>query len=258
MIGMFLLISCRGDDEIGLSGVRFKMNICRTPSSNERILKTYNKPDKIVITISNKKKPIIENKVLSIKDLNSQILYLKPGDYYIKSFLVKNKTNDLIYAAPICDSPMSKFVDVTLPLKFTIKDDENLTISVDVCPLEITSSLKSYGYNSMGFRIVEVIKFELTVQKALGQKPISSHVKIIGKHEDPEKKDRVLVDADLSAKVYYIAVSSIYDKFEIHATSHGYLPQTVEKTFMELKRYVPSLPHVYFVPLRILLIRKGR
>ena len=258
MIGMFLLISCRGDDEIGLSGVRFQMNICKCLLVNS-LSKTSEAPYSVVITVSDGKRQIWKDKVLSVEDLKTQLLYFKPGDYYVQKLLVKDEEDELIYIAPVFSSDFSKFVDITLPLKFTVKNNENAIVSIDVLPFELTSSLESYGYNSLGFRIIEAFKFALCVKSALNKWPIRSHVKIFGKYQDPNKKDRVLLDEDLSAGVWMIPVSNIYHKFEIHAESHGYLPQVVTKTFTELKDYVPvSRAFSMYTPLSIYLPKKVR
>lgn len=116
-------------------------------------------PRSLLITIENEQgKQISVNKKLSLYDIGGELMSesipLSVGNYYLTKFIVLNNDDQAIYATPVTGSDKAKFVDVPLPVSFSVTGNKSSQVIPQVISVTENSSA-SFGYASFSLDIVD-------------------------------------------------------------------------------------------------------
>ncbi|MCG8474305.1 MAG: hypothetical protein MI784_02335, partial [Cytophagales bacterium] len=94
-------------------------------------------------------------------------LYINPialpvGEYRIKQLLLLDASDDILYLAPLDNSPMASLVDSPLPIDFSVNENSTTPLAIEILPYD-GGPLEDYGYTSLDFTERDYAKFELLV-----------------------------------------------------------------------------------------------
>jgi|GEM_PF-4258531 len=116
---------------------------------------------KIFVTIKklNTNETIYDLKELILYNMNGEYiteqLSLNTGAYQITQFFVADNDNNILYAAPVENSPKASFVNDPLPMDFIIEKDQTTNVLVQVVEVEEGSTPEDFGYVTFSFEIVD-------------------------------------------------------------------------------------------------------
>lgn len=183
-------------------------------------------PAKIRFTIENLKGQLIfvqrELTVHAVEGSLQSMAFLLPEDNFILTeFVVMNGANEVIYAAPIADSPMAELVEVPLGISFSTSNHVN-KIYPEILPLGICVSAIDFGYehferNEKQFMQVPVTTYFSGVQES----PNSDFkIEVIGFNEKNEMIWKC--EHESSSKTHVLDLKSNAEFYKITASKEGY------------------------------------
>ena len=138
---------------------------------------------------------------------------LMTGDYTIEEYLVIDENDKVLYAIPREGSPYSQYVNDPLPTKFSIEQERYKVISPEVIPMHYYIDLEQSGYESLSFRIKDVITLaavalDENMSQTNAHLQIRSNQREIVLEQDLEAKvQRIIFEMQKGENVFYFIVS---------------------------------------------------
>lgn len=167
IVSVLCLSSCDRDieEQTDTGMVEFNLNIISTPSLKSSLV--TGDPDSIIISIKDiLGVPILTFEKIELISFGDEYITapipLPPGQYYVTEFLVADDAGEIIYAAPIENSPLEGAVSDALPISFSVLLNNTTTLSPNVLTVGL-SSPGQFGYSSFSFDVIETFQFQLGV-----------------------------------------------------------------------------------------------
>jgi hypothetical protein len=118
-------------------------------------------PTSVLLTIKDSNgNALYENKKLSLfsfgQSFTSESLKMNIGNYTLTQFIVLDATDKALYAAPLQNTVMAKYVSMPLPLSLAVSDGLTTTVTPEVLAVSSDDQPASFGYASFGFSIVDI------------------------------------------------------------------------------------------------------
>ena len=129
-------------------------------------------PAAVLLTIKDSNgNAVYESKKLSLftfgQSYTSEGLKLNIGSYTLTQCIVLDAADNAIYATPLQNSDMAKYVNAPLPISFTVSDGNTTSVVPEVLAITSNDQPPSFGYTSFGFQIVGIsaaYAFQLSLQ----------------------------------------------------------------------------------------------
>jgi hypothetical protein len=97
----------------------------------------------------------------------SEFIELPVGNYILSKFLVRGEQNKIIYATPLKNSEMAKYVKNPLPVAFNVGSNVSRIVDLEVLPVTEEQSPSRFGYTAFSFNVVQpnvrIVKLKGTV-----------------------------------------------------------------------------------------------
>ena len=164
-------------------------------------------------------------------------LEVDEAPYKLTEFLVLDKDDNVIFAAPLEGSALAGLVTHPLPLSFTVSKNETTKVVPEVLSTELTVA-KDFGYAAFDFNVIAMpIRFLVYVQ---GYNPViknwqqtAAKVIINGEPGDlPLYNDSIPVITDT------IKIADGYDNYKISVSRNGFISKDTLLTNVQLKAYM--------------------
>ncbi|MCG8475699.1 MAG: hypothetical protein MI784_09510 [Cytophagales bacterium] len=166
---VFLFFSCENpatDDYTGEGKVALSF-LPPASSSSSRVLNSLSLDDVVYVQVR-----ILRQGLLALDAKLPVIhtggeLYINPialpvGEYRLKQLLLLDASEDILYLAPLENSPMASLVNAPLPVDFSVNANSTTPLAVEILPYD-GGPLEDYGYVTLDFAPRDYVKFELLV-----------------------------------------------------------------------------------------------
>jgi len=177
----------------------------------------------------------------------SENLELVAGEYKLTKFLVINPSGEVIFAAPVKNSPLAYLVKRPLPLIFNIYPDQLTRIVPEVLAVGGYTP-DQFGYASFGLQIIKPLHF-WTICVVVPQ------ISDIAVPLQPTTAKLTVFAPDgwhytfrLQATVNHLVIRGGYPVYKFLLEKEGYMPQTMEFTARELLATTKDNPLVLKIP----------
>lgn len=126
---------------------------------NVRKLNTLPANSSIRLSIlDSEESPILINEIISIIKINnewmSEAISLPAGNYTLTEFIILTAENEVLYAVPVDESPLSKLVSHPLPLNFEVSSNEVSNLNLELLNA-INLNPADIGYVAFPFTLVD-------------------------------------------------------------------------------------------------------
>ena len=103
---------------------------------------------------------LLANRVMSLHSFGqtylTESMELNKGNYKLAKFLVLDTAHTVIYATPLKDSDLAKYVNTELPVDFSISENAETQVVPQVVAVSANDSPGSFGYASFSFDVVRI------------------------------------------------------------------------------------------------------
>ena len=106
--------------------------------------------------------PVLTDKMIPLYSFGteyvSESVEIKTGEYKLTKFMVINASGEVIFAAPVAESPLAYLCNITLPMGFKITGGQVTKIIPQVLPT-VNQTPEKFGYASFGMQIIIPLEF---------------------------------------------------------------------------------------------------
>lgn len=164
----------------------------------------------------------------------SEPIPLEPGDYKLTKFVLTDNEGNVLYAAPINDSPLANTVANPLPIDFAISLDEVTKVVPEV--ISVNGYVAAdFGYATFSFQIIDTFDFLLGVfvynESQNNLELTDANIEIYGDGTD------LIYSATLEAITNQIILNAAYSEYTINITKQGYSSYNQDFTLETLAQY---------------------
>src|SRR5689334_3250532 len=154
----FFLQTCREDEGLRKGNVQFTFSTSSSGNSGGRSLSEL--PEGSVLHFSIVTSTYSEGNSfddIAILKFGDQYITepvpLAIGDYFVDGFYIITPDHEIVYGAPMADSPLGSLVEHPLPLPFTVNEDVATTLDIEVISTKAHVP-SDFGYVSFGIDVV--------------------------------------------------------------------------------------------------------
>ena len=162
LLALFCVIafSCSQDESKVAKLGNISFSFLQKAGANSRV-SDVGTPASVLLTIKDSNgNAVYENKKLSLfsfgQSYTSESLKMNTGNYTLTQFIVLDVADKALYAAPLQNTVMAKYVSTPLPLSLAVSDGVTTTVTPEVLAVFSDDQPASFGYASFGFVVVKV------------------------------------------------------------------------------------------------------
>ena len=214
----------------------------------------------LLVTLGNESgEHVLNNEELELYNFGgryvSREIELPTGKYKLIKYMVVDGNGNVVFAAPMYDSPLAYLVKHPLPIHTDIEKDKVTRLNPEVLPVK-DHSPEDFGYISFGIQVVHPLEFFIAayIDNPMLMAPSALTEAMLEVRIEPDWSHSF----QLEPRINRIVVPRIDRKYELIIRKPEYLPQVLEKSYKELEESSPERP--ILVPLikdLVLTLRPG-